>query len=338
MVVKKIDYISFIKTIMMLLVVFYHSCLFFEYNWWFTYTRPIYRTEYLCVLVNWLNSFHVHTFVMCSGFLFYYSKSINSSQVHKQNVVKRFNRLLLPYVFVGFLWVLPIKMIFKYNMGKVITGLLLGTYSDQLWFLLMLFFVFLIFEFIYDKIKISNFNFLIILVVSSIIYYFLCRFNIQYFQLHSVFKFIPFFYLGGYLYYKRDTLSFSINKVNILLGFIYLILIFCFSLNNIFPKLNCILFQFLSVMEVVIVYIVFVFILRKKKNIVNNKIYKILERNSFGIYLFHQQIIYFCIVIFNGVVPPVTQVILSFIISLLISLCISIILSKNKLAKKMFGL
>ena len=76
---------------------------------------------------------------------------------------------------------------------------------------------------------------------------------------------------------------------------------------------------------------------RRKIN-TNNRLFKVLEENSFGIYLFHQQIIYFMIVLLNGVVHPIVQVVLSFFVSLIVSLIMSIILKKNKVTKFMFGL
>ena len=63
----KLNDISFIKTIMMVIIVFYHSCLFFGDNW-FTYESPVYSANYLYMFAKWLNTFHIHTFVMASGF------------------------------------------------------------------------------------------------------------------------------------------------------------------------------------------------------------------------------------------------------------------------------
>ena len=70
----------------------------------------------------------------------------------------------------------------------------------------------------------------------------------------------------------------------------------------------------------------------------NNKLYKIFESNSFGIYLFHQQIIYFVIYAFNKILVPMFVILLSFVFSLIISNLIVSILKKCKLTKFMFGL
>lgn len=58
-----------IKTAMMLAVVFYHACMFFS-GTWFDKVSPIYEARYFAVFAKYLNTFHVQTFTMASGFLF----------------------------------------------------------------------------------------------------------------------------------------------------------------------------------------------------------------------------------------------------------------------------
>ena len=82
----------------------------------------------------------------------------------------------------------------------------------------------------------------------------------------------------------------------------------------------------------------FNYLINKKGFKFDNRIYNLLSENSFGIYLFHQQIIYVTITIFNGLVHPIVQCILSFFISIIISLGITLILKKNKITKSLFGL
>ena len=59
-----------IKTAMMLAVVLYHFCMFFT-GTWFDKVHPVYKADYLVILAKYLNTFHVQTFVMVAGFLFY---------------------------------------------------------------------------------------------------------------------------------------------------------------------------------------------------------------------------------------------------------------------------
>lgn len=69
----------------------------------------------------------------------------------------------------------------------------------------------------------------------------------------------------------------------------------------------------------------------------NSKLWNTLKRNSFGIYLFHQQLIYPCIMLLNGRVTPCVQVLISFIIAICGASIITEILRKIKITEMLFG-
>lgn len=66
---EAVDNCYFIKTILMLLVVLYHSIVFCGN--WFHVKEVIYPSQPLAVLAQWLNSFHVYGFTLVSGYLFF---------------------------------------------------------------------------------------------------------------------------------------------------------------------------------------------------------------------------------------------------------------------------
>ena len=68
------------------------------------------------------------------------------------------------------------------------------------------------------------------------------------------------------------------------------------------------------------------------------KLWKLLIENSFGIYLFHQQIIYLTIILLNGRVIPIVQVFLSFSIAIVVTSFMVIILRKFKITRLLFSL
>lgn len=339
---ERLDDISFIKTIMMIIIVLCHSCSFYT-NQWFSILSPVYSAKYLGEIASFLGTFHVHTFVMTSGFIFYYLKfEKNKYNNYKNDIKKRAQRLLIPYFFTCILWIIPItELFYKYSFKTIFIKYILCTSPSQLWFLIMLFIVFILFEFISNKIKLSNNNLFIIFILSTLTYGITRYLNINYFQVSNVFKYIPFFYLGGYLY------SFG-NKFNIKKSIIILICLIILNItkyivipnneNIIYMILNIFNEQLLSIIEVIFIYIICKYFVNNKKIKLNNRIYKLLENNSFGIYLFHQQIIYFCILLLNGVVHPIIQASISFIVSLIIALCITLLLKKNKTTKFIFGL
>lgn len=337
---KKYENISFLKTVMMLIIVLYHSMLFFGGEW-FTYVEPVYNGNNLYYIAQWMNTFHIQTFTMASGFLFYYLKKEKKKyNKPKEDIKKRVKRLLIPYIFVSLLWAIPIGYyFFKYSIKEIINKYLLMVAPSQLWFLIMIFMVFLFFEIFGDKIKISLKNLIIMYITTTIIGFSLSYLNIEYFQIAKSVRYILYFYLGEYIYTNKDKLNAKKTLIMILASMIlYVGLLYANSLNiKILHYGTKMIEPIVSILEVSTIYYICT-ILVENKIIKTNKIYKILEDNSFGIYLFHQQIIYFMIILLNGVVHPIIQALLSFAISLSISLLMSMLLKKSKVLKFIFGL
>ena len=84
------------------------------------------------------------------------------------------------------------------------------------------------------------------------------------------------------------------------------------------------------------------FVYSRESNLWNKisrtKLWKLLIENSFGIYLFHQQIIYLTIILLNGRVLPIVQVFLSFSIAIVVTSFMVIILRKFKITRLLFSL
>lgn len=338
---KKLDNISLIKMIMMILVVFYHSMLFFGGKW-FEYVKPVYHAKYLYNMAIYMNTFLVQSFTMASGYLFYYLRREKNRYTNPKNdIKKRAKRLLIPYVFTCIIWVIPIECFFNnYSIIDIVRKYILMISPSQLWFLIMLFILFLFFVLYGYKVKLSLRNLIITYVSTSIIGFGLSFFNIEFFQIAKSIRFVLFFYLGGFIYLNKD----KINARQIIIAFVLSIVMYftnryldSLSIKSIHYFIK--LFDpIISALEVCTIYYVFTIIINNKIIKTNSILYKVLNENSFGIYLFHQQIIYFTIVLFNGLVHPIIQVLLSFIISLSISLLMSIILKNNKVTRFMFGL
>jgi len=334
---NRLDNAAFIKTTMMLLIVLYHSLLFFGGNW-FTIVKPMYTNNYIYNFALWLNTFHVQTFIMISGYLYYYLKTkCGKYNSFSHFAKKKCQRLLLPYIFTALCWVIPISLyFFKYNFKNIFLKYILMSSPDQLWFLVTLFNIFIIFHLAFKKIKVSKLVLLIVIFLSITLGGVLGYFDIEYFQIASSFKYGCFFYLGCYLYKYGNSLNFK-KIIGLTITAILLIILNNINIiNNII--IEKVLLQVLSIIEVILVYYVCTYIIKNNKINLNNKIYKLLESNSFGIYLFHQQIIFFCIVLLNGLVTPTIQIILTLLIALILSLLISILLKKNRITKYLFGL
>lgn len=147
---EELENCSFVKTILMLLVAAYHSILFWGGEW---FTRnPAKTSEALSLVAGWLNSFHIYAFTLVSGYIFYYIKY----EKGKYNSLGRFinnklKRLIVPYLFAALVWVIPINCVFyRYNIFEIVYNYVLATNPSQLWFLVMLFNVFVIFYLLSD--------------------------------------------------------------------------------------------------------------------------------------------------------------------------------------------
>lgn len=336
---EKLNEISLLKTSMMILVVLYHSCLFYT-GTWFTYVTPAYSAKFLTYFTYILNTFHIQAFTMASGFLFYYLKAKGKYNDCMNDIKRRAKRLLVPLVFTLILWVIPIYIKFYgINQKILINKFLLLVSPSQLWFLPMLFLIFCFFEIFSDKIKINVRGLTYCYIITTILGYGLQLLDVNYFQINTAIRYILYFYLGGLLYYNRD----KINKKEILYLAIGTIIILIFLLITkdtgikLLKYINILITPVLSLCEVSLIYFLYDWLVNNKKINLNNRLYKILEDNSFGIYLFHQQVVYICILLLNGLVHPIIQCILAFIISLSISLIMSIVFKKFKITRFMFG-
>lgn len=59
---------TFVKTILMILVILGHACDFWVGDW-FT-CNPLIKSQTISVFATWLNSFHIFAFTLVSGYIF----------------------------------------------------------------------------------------------------------------------------------------------------------------------------------------------------------------------------------------------------------------------------
>lgn len=211
---KKYHYIDLAKTIMMFLVMLYHSMLFFADNpYWVFHAH--YKNDTVIFLCNILNCAVIPLFVFCSGFLFQISmqtKEIGTAAA----ILKRAKRLLLPYLFYGFLWLVPTYTaldIPSYGRPKgssLIYGcksMLLGQFSDVSWFLLMLFWVSAIWIILRKLLKRER---LIIGAAAAAALYFAAHdllSGVNYYTLNQIDAFIVIFFVGASFFWIADKIN-----------------------------------------------------------------------------------------------------------------------------------
>ncbi len=257
---RRFDYISDMKTVALLGVVFGHCLLFYVGNPFFPETAG-FISKSAMLIITFFDASLISGFVFCSGFLFANSISRKNRTV-LQNLANRIKRLLIPYYLYGALWVVPLYTFFNIKCfgrpenANYLTGykyMLLGCFSDHLWFLWMLFWVasaFILMKPLLTK-KLLPLTFVISVGLAFIVQIFLTDF--PYFKLSQTapyficyfigicaFHFIEriekiptlllfiltaIFFIGSMFYYKADGVHFALGWLCKLCG---ILTSFCF--------------------------------------------------------------------------------------------------------------
>ena len=141
----------------MLTVVIYHAMLFWGGVGWFTGT-PVYNSDILREFELCLHYFHVQAFTLVAAYLYCYLRYERGKYAKFVPFCKnKFQRLIIPYIFVSVFWVVPFSVFFfDLSTKDVFVQYVLATSPSQLWFLWMLFDVFLLAWIVSDKLYASN--------------------------------------------------------------------------------------------------------------------------------------------------------------------------------------
>lgn len=352
---KRLDGIQNIKCLMMFAVVLYHSCMFFT-GTWFDVAFPVFSADYLASFAQWLNTFHVATFTMASGYLFYYLKAEKGrySTSVKADLRKRAKRLLLPYLAVSLTWAIPFYGLFSgFDAGTLFHKYALGYSPSQLWFLLMLFWVFLLFRLLPASFPAGSAGGVLLMAAVSIAGgWVFNKAGLGIYQLSTAVHYTVFFCLGGYLYHRHGSAEGNDRRAvqrpqALRTGCICAVLsVGGFLVRELLNASDGILIKLIrtglgmlvSIAGVLMVYYLVMGLEGKLNALKKFPCWNTLSRDSFGIYLFHQQVIYLTILLLNGRVHPVVQVLLSFLLSIGISEGIVLLLRRWRPTRVLFGL
>ena len=330
---------TFIKTVLMLIVVIYH-CIVFWTGTWFT-KNPVYESNILSIIATWMNSFHIYGFALVSGYLFFFLKhEKNRYSTFSLFAVNKAKRLLLPYVFVSVIWVIPFAVYyFQYDVIEIIKRFVLGTSPSQLWFLLMLFCVFMTFHPLSSFFEKHNIGGAIVVIVFYGIGLVGSRVLPNIFQVFRACTYIPLFWLGFKIRQYGSQLMMRIPAVIWVATDVLL-----FAIIQYLSRFDGIIFKLLNlglgfVLHIIGALMSFV-VLQKIADKVKwkeSKVFGFLGKNSMPVYLFHQQVIYMFVTMLNGLINPYLHAGLNVIGAMVVSLLISAILMKFKWTRTMIG-
>lgn len=335
-----LDNCYFVKTVLMILVVFYHSILFWGGGSWLDNQPVIFKSKTLSILSVWLNTFHIYGFTLVSGYIFQYLKyEKDKYQKFLLFIVNKAKRLLVPYVFVAIIWVIPISgVLFSYTSKDIILKYVFCTGPSQLWFLWMLFDVFCFVWIISNWLK----NDIIAILISCISWLigYVCGARLpNIFCIWTAFNYLPFFILGMKLREKSTCFLYKLPSILFLFMQLLLFVVYQMTLAN--SAILCRLINLIALYSAhVFGALMSFFILQwlaEKIDWKNNRLFMFLSKYSMTIYLFHQQIIYFTIIWLNGKLNPYLHAFVNFFIALTLSSIISVLLMKFKTTRILIG-
>lgn len=336
---------NFCKTILMLLIVLYHSGLFWTGNW-FTATAPAQPSESISIFVHWLSTFHIYAFTLISGYIYYYVRYQRGGYNNKMKFIyNKIHRLIIPYIGVAILWVIPLNSAFyTFNIYDITNKFVLGEGPSQLWFLLMLFGVFLI------SYPLSNF-FVKHPILSATLAIVLWMVGLaasviipNIFQICTTLQFILYFWLGFELRRRQSIKDEVANNLSHIRGGAYNLLLnmafFILYSTNQHSGLIAKVFNIMCSLGAHITGALMAFyLLHSLARTIKwqTPILTSLSKASYPIYLFHQQIIYIIIWYLNGIIPPIPLMITTFLSVTLLTWAMSVVISKVSFLRPLIG-
>jgi len=327
---EKLDYISVLRVSSMMLIILFHSLCFYSGTWWYLNTNVIPLWKLLSAPTVKVG---LTTFFFISGYLYgYMYLEKGKYRDVKSFLSNKFRRLLIPYLFWGIQMILTMKVLH-------IAWINLFTGVAHLWFLLVLFELFLIMV-ILTRIGIGSCSTIIvdlIIIVSSFITLYIWQNTSTHHHvlcIEEMMYYLPSFVMG---FYCVRYSKIEINKYLLIVLFVIsLFLMFLLSYYN-YPESHT-LYRIPAIM----VSCSSLMLMKNQSNtICESFIFKNLDKNSMGIYIFNQIVVFLLLFIpeTNNYLSYHTYVgvLIIFTISLIIPWLLANIFNKVKMLSYLIG-
>ena len=278
---------NIVKFISVILVVVAHSTrMYTEYGTF----HPLNGSRILSLLTEYIYKFHMPLFILVSGSVF----ALCIEKGKYNNVLgfisNKAKRLLIPYYFFGFLYVAPVMVLLGLTSGSFVeycyTGIVCSLNSRHLWYILALFYIFILGIAAKPMIEKSRKLRVVVLLCSAVLFCFSSRFP-EKFQISAAFNYQLYFFVGVFLHYEYDVFVKIVRKLSYLLLLLPFVLAGMFFFNPNAATNIC--YRFVGIFMILSCSI---YIDRKCNWLTKSSIYKRIQNDSFGIYLFHPMIIY----------------------------------------------
>lgn len=285
---KRLTQIGNIRALAILLVVLGHSIILYSSDW------NLYETTWQVPFLDWIKRIidiiQMPLFFSLSGYLFVLTHS--GGKIRKL-VKNKCLRLVVPYLGIGFFWMIPIRIGVEYkgyeknSIIDIILKFLTANDVGHLWFLPTLFLIFLLSEVLLSVVEripvLEKISGIVLLFVGGVLYLEGYHIGFGYGPLLSAYNYLMWFALGYclniYKIYIQKIYKIRFMKWGLMLANLLLL---WYVLRE--PSARVAIFLGLRALFVINVY-----------GMTPEKTCTIIQRidkNSFGVYLFHSPLIY----------------------------------------------
>lgn len=337
---QELQQVNALKTIMMFLVVIYHSLLACCRNGWGGINDSLQGRTLINYIAGWLNMLHIEFFTFASGYLFYMLRyEMGRYNTPKEDLKNRFKRLMVPFFVVSIFWAIPAQLLaYGFSWSIILKGFVLQASPAQLWFLPMLFLLYIFFYFCSDYII----EMPIWAFCGGYAVIYVCKIWISnyiplgVFQISTVIEYSLYYYLGFRLRQNEAWIP-SIRKVLCIcaiaaataFGYLVAIEIEDVSIGTFLEIIRP------AVCAIQVLAVIGLGKVVKVDRLIDKWWFKQFSINSMGIYLFHQQILYAEMRVFSNM-PIAVMSLLYSIIALLGAYAITSAVRRTRLGNIIF--
>lgn len=320
---KRIHYISVIRVLAMIAVVFYHCLCGYSDIWGGKFSWDI--VPLWNKMAHILALFHMPVFIMISSFLFSYVQKNGGYASFTTYIYKKIKRVLVPYI----IWGLFVCFLMKDNVSNLLQG-----YS-HLWFLMFIFEAYISY-FLIDRL-ITRYHLEKVFFIFSLM--FLCASNYiathycnnLLFTMSQYVLYMPYYIIGVYLHKYKGKIKLPSLFLNssVILAFIVFIYSRYWPIKSYVTNISCL---------IIIIYLLYICSRFTESKFVT--LIMSFDKYCIGIYLIHHIIIQEMNMSELGhhlmshyMIYPLLQ----FVFVLFFSVIITKILLRNKIGKLIIG-
>lgn len=276
------------KVVTTVLVVFAHAALMYTPDGVYT---PIVSSGLVAGMSQFIYAFHMAFFIFLSGCVYGYCLEQGKYQNSLAFIRGKAKKLLIPYVAFGAAYVAPVILLLRLTNQSyfeyVLEAILFSLNPRHLWYIFTLFWIFVLTIPMNRILRAGTPRYAVMLAVSGILY--VCeRWMPHHFQLDSTMTYQLYFFLGvafNGLYDRFDRTSAGLKLGVFACAFLVV-------LSIVFPGMIFLPRMIRRMTGCAMMVILMWAVLRFFPGIAENRVYRLIRKNSFGIYLFHPMIIY----------------------------------------------